>query len=133
MPARLVEHDHTVLGRTAACKLSEIRQGLIELVVIDLGSNRQKGTSGFGVHETIPVQPLNAMMDRYEGTLSAFGPHTPHKRLQANAMFVFGPQFDGHVGLVLPQRGDEVRERFLKAAWTSGWALAWRGRGCCKR
>jgi hypothetical protein len=65
--------------------------------------------------------------------LAAFGPDSAQDRFQADTMFIFGPEFHRHVGLVLPQRRDEIRERFLKAAWASGRALAWRGRGCCKR
>jgi hypothetical protein len=48
--------------------------------------------------------------------LAALGPHPTENRFQTDAMFIFGPEFDRHLWLVACQRGDKVREGFLKAA-----------------
>src|SRR5512136_984334 len=125
MPACLVEHDDTVFGEIGSCKLGKIRQGLIELVDVDFGSNRQKGPPGFWMNEAIHVQPLKTMMHGHNRPLAAFGPHPAENGFQADTMFIFRPEFDDRIRVLLLQRRHEVRERFLKAACASGWALAW--------
>lgn len=116
MPAGLIEYDETLFSRADVGKLREVRQGLIELVDIDFRPNWQKGAAGFRMHEAVHVQPLETMMDGHDRALAAFGPHPTENRFQPDAMFIFGPEFDRHFWLVACQRGDKVRECFLKAA-----------------
>jgi hypothetical protein len=49
------------------------------------------------MNEAIYIQPLKAMMHGHKGTLSTFRPDAPQNWLQADAMFIFGPQFDRRV------------------------------------
>ncbi len=50
--------------------------------------------------EVVHVQPMNAMMHGHNGTLAAFGPDAAEDGLQAEAMVIFGPEFDRGVQLV---------------------------------
>src|SRR5829696_4024137 len=63
----------------------------------------------------------------------AFGrPHPPDDRLQADAVFVRGPDFDRLVRVLGPRLGDGLLQLFLNASRSSGVAEAgWRGRGFC--
>ncbi len=73
---------------------------MIELVDVDFETDWQKGTPGSRMDEAVRVQPLNAMMHGHDGTLAAFGPDAAEAGLQAEAMVIFGPEFDRDVQLV---------------------------------
>jgi hypothetical protein len=87
------------------------------------------GPAGRGVPEGIAVAPVVAGLDDRFRPLPAAAPLTPQERLEAQAMWIGSPQRDRVLRVCLLHRLDYGGALFLKAAWASGSALAWRGRG----
>lgn len=81
----------------------------------------------------VQVAPLVPMLDGGQGMLPAAAPHAAQEGLEAQAVLVSRPEFDGVVGVGVLHPLDYLGKLFFKAAWTAGSALAWRGRGTVGR
>lgn len=93
----------------------------------------EEGAPRGGMDETHRRAPGVAVLDRSEGALVVKAPDLAQDRLQADAVLVHRPQLDLRLregGGHLPQKRAEL---FLKAAWATGSAWTWRGRGTRRR
>jgi hypothetical protein len=98
MPARTVQHEHDLFAR--AC--TDLLGKCLEFHGEELDAHRRRQvphcTPRGGMHEADDVAPRIAMLDRGDGALARERPGLAQNGLEANAMFVHGPQLDGRVG-----------------------------------
>src|SRR4051812_20598784 len=84
------------------------------------------------LHEGGDVQPLVPVVTQCDRPLAFGRPHPAQDRLQPDAVFVRGPDFDRRVRVLGSRLSDGLLELFLNASRSSGVAEAgWRGRGFC--
>ena len=81
------------------------------------------------MHKGVEVAPLVAVLDGRTRALATGAPDPTHNGLEPDAVLVGCPKLYDILWERVLERLDGCRESFLKVAWASGSACAWRGRG----
>lgn len=129
MPAGTVEDQYDLFVWAGADRLSKRSQFCFKERDGDGGGEVEDGAASRGLHKADQVAPLKAVLHWRERTLAVETPDLVEDRLQADPVFVDGPEFDLGVGEGGGDGLDERAEVFLKAACAWASACTWRGRG----
>lgn len=131
MPPGAIEDEHDLLAGTRPCLMCKCG----ELHLKDGDTHRRgqmkDGPSGGGMDEADEPAPGKAVLDQRHGSLAPRRPEAAQERLQADAMFVGGPEFDLGVGKGGGDRLQQGPYLFLKVSCCSRSAKACCGRGTC--
>ena len=130
VPARVVELQDDPLVGAGADVGGEVGQRELEQVlaygVRDVPHRRARGW----LDEAGDVKPFEAVVAKRDGPLADGRPDAARDRLQADAVFVRGPDLDDGAGTTGAFLRDGLVEFFLSSARSaSPAALGWRGRG----
>ncbi len=128
MPAGLIQDQQDALRWACADGLGELRQRNREHIRPHRRQEQPLRLSGSRLHETVEVEPLEAMLDGDTRAGAFARPDPAQNRFESNAMLIGRPQLDRGLGKRLLHRVHLLREVFLNASWTAGSALARRGR-----
>jgi hypothetical protein len=90
----------------------------------DRGQEQPFRASGLRMHKTVDVEPLIAGLHDDTGTAPFAHPDAPQDGFEADAVFVYTPQFDFSLRMLLLNALYLVGKVFLKAACCSASALA---------
>lgn len=133
VPSRIVEEDDDGLVRAGPAGLGEgIDYGLEQRGIDSVGEPPLELATA-RADEAIEVEPLVLVAAHGSGPGADFRPDPAAQRLQAEAVFVKGPDFERSAGRLRPRRSHCLAEFFLNAAASSGPAApACRGRGRCR-
>lgn len=129
MPASPVEDQHDLFGGPSADLAGELGQFHLKEGEVDRRGQVENRTPRGRVNEADEIAPGIAVLHWSHGTLTNWRPDPPQNRLEADAMLVDGPEFDGGAGeggCYLPQERSEL---FLKASCSAALACTCRGRG----
>lgn len=129
VPPRPIEHQHELFVWPGSRAAGERRQHGGEQLGADLAQQKPDGAARGRIDEGRQIAPLVAVLHRRHRPGAGEGPHPMHDGLQADAVFVAGPQLDLRVrkrGCYLAEKGPEPP---LNAAWAAASAFTCRGRG----
>lgn len=129
VPASTIQHQHDLFLWAGTHCCSKGGQFRLKERDGDGGREVEDGATRGGLDKADQIAPLEAMLHWRERPLAVETPDLLEDRLQANAVFVDGPEFDLGVGEGGGNRLDERTEVFLKAACALASACTWRGRG----
>src|SRR5690242_1316059 len=134
LPAGPIQHEHDLLLGPRPHGVRKDSQLRLEQGNGDRGrpgAKVKEGAARGGMHEANEGAPRKAVLDGGERSLPDRGPHAAQHGLEANTMFVRGPELHlrrreggGHCSQERP-------DLFLNSACCSGSASACRGRGTC--
>ena len=129
VPAGAIEdEDNLLLGASA-----NLTRELGQLNLKDRNAHRRgqmkEGTPRGRMDKADEIAPGKAVLDHGGWTLANRRPNLAQQRLQADTVFVGGPEFNGGVREGVSDGPYERAELFLNAACCSASAKAWRGRG----
>src|SRR5712692_1751369 len=97
MPAGTVEHQDDLFVRAGAGLTGELRELHLKERDGDTRGQMEEGPTGSRMDETHQVAPFEAVAHWSAGPLANRRPDAPEQRLEANTMFVGGPQL--HLGV----------------------------------
>jgi len=129
VPASPVKDEHNLHGRTRADVARELGEFHRKERDADCRGEMEDGAARGGMHEAHQVAPRVAVFDRRDGPLAVETPDFMQDRLQADAVFVDGPQLDLRLVVRGRDRTQQRPQLFLKACCAAGSACTWRGRG----
>lgn len=129
MPPCPIEHQHDLLLGTGFHLARELRQFDFKDGNADRRGQMEDGASGGGMDKADEIAPGKAVLDHGGGTLANRRPNLAQQRLQADTVFVGGPEFNRGVREGVSDCRYERAELFLNAVCCSASAMAWRGRG----
>lgn len=124
VPARTIQHEDDLLGRTGSRLACKLRQLDFKDGDADGRGQMKEGASGGGMDEANQIAPSEAMLDGSNGSLANRRPDLAEQRLQANAVFVGGPQLDGRLRVCVGDGPYERTKLFLKSSCCSALARA---------
>ena len=131
MPARPIEDEHDLLAGTGSRLARELGEFDFEERDADRGRQVEDGPTRGGMDKADQIAPREAVLNNRRGALPNGCPHPTQQWLEANAMFVRGPQLNAGVR---KRRRDRLQQRsylFLKRSCSCGSAKACCGRGAC--
>jgi hypothetical protein len=129
VPACPIQDEDDLFPRSGACRFGERLQFDREDIGADAISQVPERAAGGGMGKGDQIAPIVARLNGRERALSRQRPDALEDRLQADAMFVSGPDLNFRVRIGGGQRAAQPSELFLKAACSSALAATWRGRG----
>lgn len=130
MPAGVVEDENDAARLSRADRLGELGQKLFEQRLADAVRQPPDRLSAHRLNEGGDIEPFIAMMAERQRPLADRRPDAAADRLQAKAMLVARPDFDGLVRMLPRFLGDGLGKLFLKAASSSAVAaFGFLGRG----
>ena len=94
MPTCLIEDQHDPLGRARADGLSELRQRNREHIRPHCRQEQPLRLSGSRMHETVEVEPLEAMLHGDTRAGAFAHPDPAQDWFEPDAVLIGGPQFD---------------------------------------
>ena len=102
-----------------------------EQLLADGVGNVPHRPAGCRLDETGHIEPLETMVAECDRPFSDRCPHAPHDRLQADAVFIHRPDFNGRIRMLALLLVSSGLKLFLSAQRSSSLAASgWRGRGC---
>lgn len=114
------QHDDAILS--GADRLGEQAQAFVHRFGIDRIGEQPLDLAGLGLDVGVEVKPLIAGAGAGLGALALGRPDPPDDRFQPEAMLVERPGLDRLVGVLLLERGNRLRQFFLKPACSSALA-----------
>jgi hypothetical protein len=127
VPARTVQDQHNLLLRSGPNGTGERGQFDLKKWDAHAGGQVEDGTTRGGVHEADEIAPGIAVLDGRKRPDVVERPHFPNDWLEANAMFIDGPQLYARVGkrrCHLAQERPQAGDKFSLGRWV-GPDVAW--------
>jgi hypothetical protein len=124
VPARTIQDQDDLLAGAGADRRGEGDQLDCEERDADRGGEMEARAARGGLHETHEGAPGEAVAHHGDGALPFGSPDPPQEWLQADAVFVGRPEFDGRLREGVGDRRHERTEVFLQSACCSASARA---------
>jgi hypothetical protein len=99
-----------------------------KISTVTLGSKYHSLWPVLGLHKTVEVEPLKALLDAHSRTRATADPDAPHDRFESDAMLISGPRFNSGLRVSLLQSVQLLRKVFLRASCAAPSGSAWHGR-----
>lgn len=129
MPPGPIQDEDDLLGGTSARLLGKGGELHLEERNIDGGGQMKERTARGGMDKPNQIAPFVAVLHRRQRSLAVKTPDLVQDRLEADPVFVHGPDFDLRLGIGGGDRLEEWSQLFLNASCRAGSASTWRGRG----
>jgi hypothetical protein len=98
MPPRSVEHQHNLFGRTGSHHSGKGRELRLKKRYGDTGGEVKDRATGSGVDKADDIPPGETVPHNGGWPLANGRPDSPQKWLQADTMFIHGPQLNLSMG-----------------------------------